>query len=68
MCFETDDLDAAVARAEEAGLEVVQQGVMAGGLMSFAYVDGAAWGVPFVEVAQLTEDMRAFFAAVKSGR
>lgn len=68
VCFETDDLDAAVARAEEAGLEVVQQGVMAGGLMSFAYVDGAAWGVPFVEVAQLTEDMRAFFAAVKSGR
>ncbi|WP_183095235.1 VOC family protein [Nocardioides stalactiti] len=67
LCFETDDLDAAVARARAAGLDVPQQGVMAGGLMSFAYVDGAAWGAPYVELAQLTDDMRAFYAAIKNG-
>jgi len=65
ICFETDDLDAAVGRATDAGLEIVQQGVMAGGLMSFAYVDGARWGAPYVEIVQLTDDMRAFFAAVR---
>jgi catechol 2,3-dioxygenase-like lactoylglutathione lyase family enzyme len=65
ICFETDDLDAAIGRATDAGLEIVQQGVMAGGLMSFAYVDGARWGAPYVEIVQLTDDMRAFFAAIK---
>ena len=67
LCFETDDLDAAVARARAAGLDVPQQGVMAGGLMSFAYVDGAAWGAPYIELAELTDDMRAFYAAIKAG-
>lgn len=65
ICFETDDLDAAVARAAEAGLEVVQQGVMGGGLMSFAYVDGAAWGAPYVELAQLGDEIRALYASIK---
>lgn len=65
VAFETDDLDAAVARARTAGLEVLQQGVMAGGLMSFAYVDGTRWGAPYVEILQLTEELRAFFAAVR---
>lgn len=67
LCFETDDLAAAVERAHAAGLEIVQQGVMAGGLMSFAYVDGARWGAPYVEIVELTDDMRAFFAAIKQG-
>ena len=65
VCFETDDLDAAVARARAAGLDVPMQGVMGGGLMSFAYVDGARWGVPYVELAQLTDDMRAFYATIR---
>ncbi len=67
ICFETDDLDAAIARAGAAGIHVVQQGVVADGLMSFAYLDGARWGAPYVEVAQLTDDMRAFFATIKQG-
>lgn len=68
VCFETDDLAAAVARAEAAGLEVVQSGVMGGGLMAFAYVDGARWGAPYVEIVELTDEIRSFFAAVKRGK
>jgi len=67
LCFETDDLGAAIGRARAAGLEIVQQGAMAGGLMSFAYVDGARWGAPYVEIVELTDDMRAFFAAIRQG-
>jgi len=67
VCYETDDLAAAVSAAGEAGLPIVQQGVMAGGLMSFAYVEGTPGGAPYVEVVQLTDDMRAFFASIKDG-
>lgn len=67
ICFETDDIEGSVARAREEGLEVVQRGVMSGGLMQFAYVDGARWGAPYVEIVQLTEEIRAFFAAIRAG-
>ena len=67
ICFETDDLAAAIERAEAAGLEIVQQGVMGGGLMSFAYVDGGRWGAPYVEIVELTDEMRAFFAGLRPG-
>lgn len=67
LCFETDDLARAVERAEVAGLEIVQRGVMGGGLMAFAYVDGARWGAPYVEIVELTDEMRAFFAGIKQG-
>lgn len=67
VAFEVDDLAAATARARDAGMDIVQEGVMAGGLMSFAYVDGARWGAPYVELVQLTDDMRAFFASVREG-
>ena len=40
---------------------------MGGGLMSFAYVDGERWGAPYVEIVELTDDMRAFFAGIKQG-
>lgn len=66
VCFETDDLDDAVAGAEEAGLEVVQRGSMAGGLMEFAYVEAAAAGAPYVELAWLSPDIRAFYDDVKA--
>ena len=56
----TDDFDATLARAGEAGLAVDQKGSMAGGLMSFAYIDGGATG-SYVEVMHLTDDMRAMF-------
>lgn len=56
----TDDFDATLARAADAGLAVDQKGTMAGGLMSFAYIDGGATG-SYVEVMHLTDDMRAMF-------
>jgi hypothetical protein len=63
LCWEVDDLDAALARAE--GMPVVQTGDMAGGSIRFAYLDGAAHGVPYVELAQLDDGMRAFYAQIK---
>lgn len=65
LCFETDDLPEAVRAAEAAGLEVIQQGSMAGGAMEFAYVEGASAGVPYIEVVRIGPDMRAFFDDVK---
>jgi hypothetical protein len=65
VCFETDDLAAAIGRAAAAGIDVVMQGVMGGGLMSFAYVDGARWGAPYVEIVELTDAMRTIFAGIK---
>jgi catechol 2,3-dioxygenase-like lactoylglutathione lyase family enzyme len=65
LCWEVDDLDAALARAAEAGMPAVQTGDMAGGSIRFAYLDGAAHGVPYVELAQLDEGMQAFYAAIK---
>jgi catechol 2,3-dioxygenase-like lactoylglutathione lyase family enzyme len=65
VCFETDDLAAALHGARSAGLEVVQQGSMAGGAMEFAYIDGAAAGAPYIEVVRIGPDMRAFFTDIK---
>lgn len=67
LCFEVDDMAAAVARAAEAEVAVVQTGSMMGGGMEFAYLDGAAYGVPYVELAYLGPDMKAFYEAIKSG-
>lgn len=66
LCFETADIDATLRSAGEQGIEVVQRGDMAGGSIRFAYLDGAAHGVPYVEVAQLDDGMRAFYAAIKA--
>ncbi len=66
VCFETDDLAASVLAAEAAGLTVVQRGSMAGDAMEFAYVDGSAAGVPYIEIVRLGPDMRAFFDDVKA--
>ena len=70
VCFEVDDIDAACASAESAGHPVLQRGSMMGGAMEFAYVDGSAAGAPYVELARIGPDMRAFFDDVKkhSGR
>jgi catechol 2,3-dioxygenase-like lactoylglutathione lyase family enzyme len=67
ICVEApsvDDFDAALAEAEANGAPVVQQGVMAGG-MRFAYVGVAAAGVPYVEIAYIPDEIRAFFDYVK---
>jgi len=65
LCFEVDDMAAALERAAVAGVEVVQAGSMMGGAMEFAYVDGSAHGVPYVELAYLGADIRAFYDAIK---
>ena len=65
VCFATDDVDAACARAEEAGHSVAMRGSMMDGEIEFAYVDGSAAGAPYVELARIGPQMRDFYAAVK---
>ncbi|WP_300391056.1 VOC family protein [uncultured Nocardioides sp.] len=64
VAFETEDLAASVAAA---GLPVLSEGSMGGGLMRFAYLDGSAHGVPFVELLWLSEEMREVFSAMRRG-
>ena len=67
ICVEADDAAGftnALARAEADGATVVQQGVMPGG-MQFAYVSAAAAGVPYLEIALIPAEIRAFFDYVK---
>jgi catechol 2,3-dioxygenase-like lactoylglutathione lyase family enzyme len=59
ICVEVDDVDAAVGTAE-----VLQRGVMPGG-MEFAYVTAQAAGVPYIEIAHIPSEIRAFFDYVK---
>lgn len=61
ICMEPTDFDAAIAAAAAQGAPVVQQGEMGGGEMRFAYLDGAAHGVPYVELAEVGPNMRMFF-------
>ena len=67
VCFEVEDMAVALQQATEAGLEVLQAGSMAGGLMEFAYVDGSSAGAPYVELARVSPEMRAFFDQLKQG-
>lgn len=67
VCREAADdeaFEAAVRDAEEAGATVTADGVMAGG-MRFAYVTAEDAGVPHIEIACLTDDIRSFFDYVK---
>ena len=59
ICIETDDVDEAVS-----GAQVVARGVMPGG-MEFAYVTAEAAGVPYIEIAHISPETRAFFDHVK---
>jgi catechol 2,3-dioxygenase-like lactoylglutathione lyase family enzyme len=61
ICVEVDDVEAALANC---GAEVVQRGVMPGG-MEFAYVTAAQAGVPYLEIAYIPNEIRAFFDYVK---
>jgi hypothetical protein len=56
---EVDDIDEAIG-----GADVVQRGVMPGG-MEFAYVSAAAAGVPYIEIAHIPPDIQAFFDYIK---
>lgn len=67
ICIEAEDAATygeALAAAEADGAAVVQQGVMPGG-MQFAYVSAAAAGVPYLEIALIPAEIRAFFDYVK---
>lgn len=61
---DADAFDAAVRDAESHGATVVADGVMAGG-MRFAYVSAEDAGVPYIEIACLSDDIRTFFDHVK---
>ena len=43
---------------------MLQRGVMPGG-MEFAYVTAEAAGVPYIEIAHIPSEIRAFFDYVK---
>jgi catechol 2,3-dioxygenase-like lactoylglutathione lyase family enzyme len=67
ICVEADGAEGfaeAVRRAEAAGADVVQRGVMPGG-MEFAYVSARQAGVPYLEIAHITPEIRTFFDYVK---
>jgi glyoxalase/bleomycin resistance protein/dioxygenase superfamily protein len=59
ICVEADDVSEATA-----GADVVQRGVMPGG-MEFAYVTAETAGVPYIEIAHIPPEIRAFFDYVK---
>ena len=63
ICVEVDDLEEAVSAASQSAV-VVQRGVMAGG-MEFAYVTAEEAGVPYIEIAHISPEIRAFFDYVK---
>lgn len=70
ICVEVTDSDAlatTVATAVEQGARIEAQGVMPGG-MTFAYLSGpqaVAGGVPYLEIAYIPEQIRAFFDHIK---
>lgn len=66
LCFEVDDMSAALRAADASGLDVCQAGTMADGDLSFAYIDGSGWGAPYVEIVQVGGLMRSFFAGIKA--
>jgi len=67
ICIEAETperFDAAILEASHHDAEVVQQGVMPGGI-HFAYVSAPQAGVPFVEIAYLSPQIRAFYDYIK---
>ncbi|TVS88950.1 VOC family protein [Mycobacterium helveticum] len=67
ICTEADSpeqFDTALARAADRGAAVVQQGVMPGGIR-FAYLSAPRAGVPFLEIAYISPEMRAFYDYIK---
>jgi len=67
ICIEAESpeqFDAELVEAADLGAKVVQQGVMPGGIQ-FAYVSAAQAAVPFVEIAYISPEMRAFYDYIK---
>jgi hypothetical protein len=63
ICVEVDDVERAVGAASD-GAHIVQRGVMPGG-MEFAYLAAEDAGVPYIEIAHIPPEIRAFFDYVK---
>jgi catechol 2,3-dioxygenase-like lactoylglutathione lyase family enzyme len=59
-----EQFDAILAGAANDGAEVVQQGVMPGGIQ-FAYLAAPQAGVPFVDIAYISAEMKAFYDYIK---
>ncbi|MEU0499186.1 VOC family protein [Mycobacterium sp. NPDC006124] len=67
VAIEADDqahFETILDDAERDGASVVSRGTMPGG-MSFAYLSAAQAGVPYLEVAHVPSEIRAFFDYVK---
>jgi hypothetical protein len=67
ICMEAESpeqFDAALSEATGRGAAVVQGGVMPGGIQ-FAYLSAPQAGVPFVEIAYVSPEMRAFYDYIK---
>ena len=59
-----EDFEAALADAANHGAEVVQQGMMPGGVQ-FAYLSAPQAGAPFVEIAYLSPEIQVFYDYIK---
>ena len=67
ICIEADDVahfEELVAAGTRDGADLVQHGVMPGG-MRFAYLSARDAGVPFIEIAHVPAEIRAFFDHIK---
>ncbi|CAM4416527.1 hypothetical protein MB901379_02489 [Mycobacterium basiliense] len=67
VCMEAETperFETAVAAAAQHGATVVQRGVMPGGIQ-FAYVAAPHAGVPFVEIAYFSPEIKAFYDYIK---
>jgi catechol 2,3-dioxygenase-like lactoylglutathione lyase family enzyme len=67
VCTEAESpeqFDALLAQAADNGASVVQQGVMPGGIQ-FAYISAPQAGVPYLEIAYISPEMRAFYDYIK---
>lgn len=67
ICVEADDaahFEELVAAGTRDGADLIQHGVMPGG-MRFAYLSARGAGVPFIEIAHVPAEIRAFFDHIK---
>jgi catechol 2,3-dioxygenase-like lactoylglutathione lyase family enzyme len=67
VCLEAPDVatfDAMLRNADGQGTPVVCQSIMPGG-MRFAYLSAADAGIPYLEIAHIPSEIRAFFDYVK---
>ncbi|MFW0787702.1 VOC family protein [Gordonia sp. CPCC 206044] len=66
VCFEPEDFDNAVDDARGRDISIPLHGEIGDGTMRFAYLDCSAAGVPYIELAEISPTMRAFYAEIKA--